>query len=233
MTSNTPTPHAGPLSRAGMPRIVAALASGDPQRIRRAVTGLGPVLRAVYDQGDPAWQAGAPADFLAATLYASPRYYLRLHAHAPGATDSDLHTHKGTVYSLVLSGTLTNTTAAPAFTHDRPGGLDVWRCACLADGTHAQHRTGIRAVIDPATITDYRLRGGQTFTVWPGDYHRLSISRDPTRPTVTLCLFEWADPDAPDAYVLTGRPTPVLARREMTVTAARTALARLLDTGPA
>jgi hypothetical protein len=77
--------------------IVNAIATGDPDQTRTAIAHLGPVLRGVYDQGERAWRAGAPADFLAATIYASRRYYLRIHAHAVGAADSDLHTHKGTV----------------------------------------------------------------------------------------------------------------------------------------
>lgn len=205
--------------------IIDRLRAGDPQ----AVTDLQPAFRAVYDQGETAWKDGAAADFLAATLHASPRYYLRLHAHAPGTRDSDLHTHKGTVYSTLLSGALTNTAAQPAFTTGRDG-LDVWQCACLADGSHTQQRTGLTAVVDPATVTDHDLTAGDRFTVTPGDYHRLSVSRDPATPTVTLCLFEQVDPDAPDAFVLTDRPTPVLADRDMTAGAARTALRYVLDT---
>lgn len=212
--------------------IVDAVASGAPDRTRQAMADLAPVLRHVYDLGETAWQAGAAADFLAATLYASPRFYLRLHAHAVGARDSDLHTHKGTVTSTVLSGELVNTSAAPTYTTRTgpAGALDVWQCACQPDGSHTQQRTGVRAVIDPDTITDQRLTAGQAFTVRPGDYHRLAISADPAAPTVTLCLFEWADPDAPDAFVLTNRPTPVVADRDMTTGAARLAVRRLLDT---
>jgi hypothetical protein len=209
--------------------IVHALATAEPGQVRTAVAGLWPVLRGVYDQGESVWQAGAPADFLAATLYAGRRFYLRLHAHAPGATDSDLHTHKGTVHSTVLCGALTNTAAAPVIGRDGRG-LDVWRCACLADGSHTQARTGLTALVDPDTLTTTRLRAGERFTVAPGDYHRLAISPDPAEPTVTLCLFDQLDPDAPDAFVLTSRPTPVLSRRDMTSTAARAALRHLLDT---
>ncbi|WP_432838921.1 hypothetical protein [Dactylosporangium sp. CA-092794] len=216
---------------AALEAIVLGLAAGHPDTTRQAVAQLGPVLRGVYDQGDTAWQAGAAADFLAATLYASPRFYLRLHAHAVGARDSDLHTHKGTVSSTVLCGDLVNITAAPAFTPaSQAGALDVWQCGCLADGSHTQQRTGVRAVIDPQEVSHDRLTAGQGFTVAPGDYHRLTISPDPAAPTVTLCLFEWADPDAPDAFVLTGRPTPVVADRDMTTAAARAAVRQLLDT---
>jgi hypothetical protein len=210
--------------------VVDALRTGDRERIQAAIVGLGPVLRDLYDQGETMWQAGAPADFLAATLLASSRYHLRLHAHAVGATDSDLHTHKGAVYSTVLSGALTNTTATPTIRPDGQG-LDVWQCACLADGTPTQARvSGLTAVVDPDTTTTTPLRAGQGFTVASGDYHRLAISPDPAEPTVTLCLFERFDPDAPDAFVLTDRSTPVLARRDMTAAAARAALRRLLDT---
>jgi hypothetical protein len=209
--------------------IVRALASGEAQQTRTAIAGLGPVLRGVYDQGEAAWHTGAPADFLAATVYASRRYHLRVHAHAPGADDSELHTHKGTVYSMLLSGALTNTAAAPTIARDAPG-LDVWRCACLPDGTPTQCRTGLTAVIDPDTVTTTALRTGEMFTVAPGDYHRLIISPDPRQNTMTLCLFEQLDPNAPSAFVLTNRPTPAPARRDMTTTAARAALRRLLDT---
>jgi hypothetical protein len=223
----------GEAERGGVDAIVRAFAAGDPDRTRQVVAELGPVLRRVYDLGEVAWQAGAAADFLAATLYASPRFYLRLHAHAVGARDSDLHTHKGTVRSLVLSGDLVNTSAAPVLVRRsrRAGGLDVWRCGCLADGSHTQERTSVSAVVDPRTVRDERLMTGQGFTVRPGDYHRLAISRDPAAPTVTLCLFEWTDPDAPDAVVLTNRPTPVVADRDMTTGAARSAVRRLLDIG--
>ncbi len=230
MPATIPVPLTDPPT-ARLPAIIAALASGNPAATGRAVTALQPLLRKVYDRGESAWQAGAAADFLAATLYASPRHYLRLHAHAPGALDSDLHTHKGTVHSVLLSGALTNTTTAPAVIA-RTGGLDVWQCTCRADGTPTQHRTGFRALVDPVTIRADQLTAGQRFTVPPGQFHRLAISPDPTRPTVTLCLFDRVDPDAPDAYVLTNRPSPVLADRDMTVTAARTALRRLLDAGP-
>jgi hypothetical protein len=189
--------------------MVQALASGDAQQACTAVAGLGPALRGIYDQGEAAWHAGAPADFLAATLYASRRYHLRVHAHAPGADDSELHTHKGTVYSMLLSGALTNTAAAPTIARDAPG-LD--------------------AVIDPSTVTTTALRAGEMFTVAPGSYHRLMISPEPHQNTMTLCLFEQLDPNAPNAFVLTNRSTPVLARRDMTTTAARAALRRLLDT---
>jgi hypothetical protein len=229
-------PAAGiPVDLPELQPIVHALAGGNPSQIRNAVADIDPILRAVYDLGEEAWQAGAAADFLAATLYASPRFYLRLHAHATGARDSDLHTHKGTVYSTVLSGSLTNTSAKPSYTTQlRPSdGLDVWRCACLADGSHTQERTGFTAVIDPHTVVDEALHPGQGFIVRPGDYHRLEISRDSGTPTVTLCLFEWVDPDAPDAFVLTSRPTPVIADRDMTAAAARTAVRHLLDTGVA
>jgi hypothetical protein len=237
MTAPTTTPTGWTTDETephGLAAVVAALATGHPDRIREAVAEFGPVLRGVYDLGETAWQAGAAADFLATTLYASPRYFLRLHAHAVGARDSDLHTHKGIVTSTVLSGALVNTTARPAYTEQRTaaGGLDVWQCACLTDGSHTQERTGIRAVIDPATIIDSYLTAGSTFTVTPDDFHRLAISRDPGRPTLTLCLFEWTDPDAPDAYVLTNRPTPVIADRDMTTAAARAAVRQLLDNGP-
>jgi hypothetical protein len=212
--------------------MVLALASGDAQQARTAVAGLGPALRGIYDQGEAAWQAGAPADFLAATLYASRRYHLRVHAHAPGADDSELHTHKGTVYSMLLSGALTNTAAAPIIVRGAPG-LDVWQCACRPDGTSTQWRTGLTAVIDPGTVTSTALRAGEVFTVAPGSYHRLMISPDPHQNTMTLCLFEQLDPNAPNAFVLTNRSTPVLARRDMTTTAARAALRRLLDTAVA
>lgn len=207
---------------------IEALATGKPVGTLASNHALRQALQEVYDQGEVAWQAGAPADFLAATLCASPRFYLRIHAHAAGAVDSDLHTHKGAVYSTVLSGHITNTAAAPMF--GRCGdGLDLWQCACLADGSHTQRRVGVTAVIDPDAITSDRLSAGETFTVKPGDYHRLSISPDSAQPTVTLCLFEWVDPDAPDAFVLTDRPTPVLANRDMTVFSARASLRRLLD----
>lgn len=215
--------------------IVHALAGGDPGQIRDAMAGIDPILRAVYDLGEDVWQAGAAADFLAATLYASPRYFLRLHAHAVGARDNDLHTHKGTVHSTLLSGSLTNTSAKPSYTTQlQPtGGLDVWRCACRADGSHTQERTGFTAVVDPQTVVDEVLHPGQGFIVRPGDYHRLETSHDPGTPTFTVCLFEWVDPDAPDAFVLTSRPTPVIADRDMTAAAARTAVQRLLDAGVA
>lgn len=217
-----------------VPPVVRAIAGGDPDQIRTAVAGIEPMLRAVYDLGEDAWQAGAAADFLAATLYTSPRFYLRLHAHAVGARDSDLHTHKGTVHSTLLSGSLTNTGAKPSYTtRQSTGGLDVWRCACRADGSHTQERTGFTAVIDPHTVLSEVLHAGQGFTVQPGDYHRLEISHDPATPTLTLCLFEWVDPDAPDAFVLTSRPTPVIADRDMTRAAARTAVRHLLDTSVA
>jgi len=208
--------------------VVEAIATGDPGRTRTAFAGLAGVLRAVYDQGEHAWSAGAPADFLAASLYVSDRYHLRLHAHAVGATDSDLHTHKGAVYSTVLSGALANTAAVPTI-GDGGRGLDVWQCGCRADGTPVQARTGLHAVIDPDTITTTRLAAGDMFTVAPGDYHRLAVSSDPGEATVTLCLFERLDLHTPDAYVLTNRPSPVLADRDMTVTAARAALRRVLD----
>jgi hypothetical protein len=208
---------------------VHALASGNAQQTRTAIAGLGPVLRGVYEQGEAAWHAGAPADFLAATVYTSRRYYLRVHAHAPGANDSELHTHKGAVYSVLLSGALTNTAAAPTIVRDGPG-LNVWQCACLPDGTPTQCRTGLTAVIDPDTVTTTALRTGEMFTVAPGDYHRLVISPDPQQNTLTLCLFEQLDPNAPNAFVLTNRPAPTLARRDMTTTAARAALRQLLDT---
>jgi hypothetical protein len=231
-TDAVPTHATAPVTPRGLLPLIGTLVTGDPHTIRQALAGLAPILREVYDRDEAAWQAGAPADFLAATLYASPRYYLRLHAHAPGAVDGDLHTHKGTVYSTLLSGELTNTTAAPAFTVDARG-LDLWRCACLADGSHTQHRTGITALVDPATIDHQRLTAGHRFTVRPGDYHRLSINPDPAEPTVTLCLFEQTNPDAPDAYVLTNRPTPVLTGWTMTAAAARRAVRRLLDRGAA
>ncbi len=214
-----------------MAAVIAALANGDRDRIGRAVAGLGPVLRAVYDQGEAAWHTGAAGDFLAATLHASPRYHLRLHAHAVGARDSDLHTHKGTVYSTLLSGGLTNTTGSPALTTQARSGLDVWQCGCRPDGTPTQHRTGITALVDPATVVDELLHPGQGFVVRPGDYHRLTISPDPATPTMTLCLFERLDADMPDAFVLTNRPTPVVADRDMTPADARYALGRLLDNG--
>jgi hypothetical protein len=207
--------------------MVEAIATGDPVLTRTAVTRLGQAIRAVYDRGETVWSAGAPADFLAATLYASPRYYLRLHAHAVGATDSDLHTHKGTVYSTVLSGLLSNTAATPIIGLGR--GLDVWQCSCRPDGTPIQARTGLHAQIDPDTTTVTELGVGGMFTVTPGHYHRLAVSPDPSEPTVTLCLFERLDPHAADAFVVTGRPTPILAARDMTVTAARAALRRVLD----
>src|SRR5262249_54619863 len=104
-------------------------------------------------------------------------------------------------------GALVNTSAAPAFTTN-PGraGLDVWRCVCLADGTHGQQRTGWAALVDPTTVTNHQLQAGQGFTVAPGDHPRLGISPERAVPTVTLCLFERTDPDAPDAVVLTSRP---------------------------
>jgi len=71
--------------------------------------------------------------------------------------------------------------------------------------------------LDPTTVTDHPLHTGQGFTVTPGAYHRLRIDPDPAVPTVTLCLFERVDPDAPDAVVLTNRPAPVVADRDMSV----------------
>jgi hypothetical protein len=215
--------------------VAQSVASDQPSRLGPALTALTPAVRELYDLDEAdfgrAWTAGNPADFLAATLYRDTRYVLRLHVHAPGAADCDLHTHKGIVRSTVINGAMRHEQAAPVFgTAPAVGGLDVWQCGS-PHGRHVMARTLLTATVDPSAVRVDELRAGTGFRIDPGQYHRIAAGDDPGEPTVSLCLFEINDTCRAEPYVLTNRPTPTVAARAMTPGYARTALRRVLDRG--
>ena len=217
-------------------RAVAEVIAADRQELLGgALAALTPAVRALYDLDEPgfvrAWTAGNPADFLAATLLRSSRYVLRLHVHAPGAADCDLHTHKGIVRSALISGTMRHELNVPVFgTRPAAAGLDVWQCGSPR-GEHVMAKTPLVAVVDPAAATIDELVAGDGLRVDPGRYHRIAAGSDPGDPAVSVCLFEIDDQGRPEPYVLTSRPAPAVADREMTPRFARTALRRVLDRG--
>ena len=228
-------PPASPSNPAGPRSIAQIIAGADPTRMRLALAGLTPAVKAIYDRDThgfaAAWTVGNPADFLATTLYRDTRHVLRLHVHAPGAADCDLHTHKGIVRSTVLNGSMHHERAHPRISDTRtPGGLDVWQCGS-PQGRHVMAKTHLSATIDPTMTQVVRLQPGAGFRLDPGQYHRVAASDDPHEPTVSLCLFEIDDTHRPEPYVLTNRPTPTVAERAMTPDYARTALRRILDRG--